>query len=286
MNTFARVVLIFFLSATSLLTATATYSADSPKAKINLISNLDSLKPGVSPILGVHFILPNNWETFWRNPGDVGYGVKFNWEGSENIKQADVLWPVPEHANIFGYHLNVYKNEVLFPVKITPVDASKPLRVKLKLDYLLCQPGACIPHEEQLNLTLAVGNANLSPNAQHIDQAMKTIPSTAPSRLIDLISVKREAMSDTSVSLKIDFKTAEPLTDPDLFVEGPSELVFSAPQLTAQGNNKGTFIVKVTKNELSDSKETLVQLLRQPLKFTLLNNYKAVTITKTVESRV
>lgn len=283
MNASIKAVLLFFLLNTGLLLTNIAYSEDSPKARISLISNLDSLKSEAIPVLGVHFILPAGWETFWRNPGDVGFGVKFDWNGSDNIKNIEVLWPIPEHLDSFGYHLNVYKNNVLFPVMVTVIDTNKPINAKLKVEYLLCQPGACIPHEAQLDLLVPVGHAKTNKNAALIDAALKTVPSSTNANLIALTATKIESIDEKAASLRIDFKTTKPLNKPDLFVEGSKDLAFAPPQVIKVNPNEGYFLIKVTKNDLSDSAKSLSQLLDEPLMFTLINDHQAITVEKTVK---
>lgn len=283
MHASIKAIRLFFFLASGLLLSPIAQSEESPKARISLISNLDSLKPGAIPMLGIHMILPTGWETFWRNPGEVGFGVKFNWNGSANIKNIEVLWPIPEHVDSFGYHLNVYKNSVLFPVKVTVTDANKPIHAKLNVEYLLCQPGACIPHEEQVSLSLAVGHAQVNKNARLIAEALKTVPSATHANLIDLTVAELKSITTNTALIKIAFKTTPPLNKPDLFVEGSKELAFAPPQIIKVNSNEGYFLVKITKNELSDTPMSLNQLLKEPLTFTLINDHQAITIEKTLK---
>src|SRR3954469_622293 len=42
---------------------------------------------------GVEIRLKVGWHTYWRYPGDAGVPPKFDFSGSQNVKQVHVLWP-------------------------------------------------------------------------------------------------------------------------------------------------------------------------------------------------
>ena len=70
----------------------------------------------------------------------------FDWSGSKNLKQAEVLYPAPHSfADASGTAIG-YEDEVVFPVKLTPEREGEPIELKLALSYGLCK-NLCVPND-------------------------------------------------------------------------------------------------------------------------------------------
>ena len=253
-----------------------------PSADISLISNSDSIQEGHDVLVGVQMKLPKGWETFWRTPGEVGYGAKFSWEGSQNLKQAEVWWPWPKRIQSYDFIANIYQNEVIFPVKIIPKDATKTLVLHLKLDYLLCNPTACIPQQKQLSLVLPSGNAVLSPKAKIIDKALETIPKSGNTSSLAMTGLILTHQGEHSSDMRVNVWSAKGLKGAELFVEGPKELLFNVPKLTQLDEYNGYFTFQVKINEASGSNEGLDALLKNPLQLTLVINNNAISLSQSL----
>jgi len=107
-------------------------------------------------LAGVEIKLAPNTLTYWKLPGDAGVPPVFSFEGSVNLKAAQALYPAPRrYAEASGEAFG-YRNEVLFPLLVTPVDPAKPVSLALKLDYASCEK-ICIPAQATLRLDLAPG---------------------------------------------------------------------------------------------------------------------------------
>ncbi|KTD37384.1 thiol:disulfide interchange protein [Legionella moravica] len=273
---------LFVLLFSSLISSETVYASETPEAHSSLLSNSDSIKQGHDIFVGVQMKLPKGWETFWRTPGEVGYGAKFSWEGSQNLKQAEVWWPWPMRIKSNDFIANVYKNEVMFPIKIVPIDPTKTLTLNLKLDYLLCNPTACVPQQTQLGLILPPGDAALSPNAKLIDKAIEAIPKSGNTDNLAIHDVAVTHQDDASANLKVNVRSAEDLKDAQLFIEGADGLLFNVPKLTQIDKNQGYYTIQVKKNAASESDQTLALLLKQPFQLTLVNNQHAISLSKQV----
>jgi DsbC/DsbD-like thiol-disulfide interchange protein len=102
---------------------------------------------------GIELKLQPGWKTYWRYPGDSGVPPRFDFSSSDNVGAAQVLWPAP-HAFPDGGGTSIgYKDDVVFPVLITPRDPGKPVTVRLKADYAVCEK-LCVPAEGKAELTL------------------------------------------------------------------------------------------------------------------------------------
>jgi suppressor for copper-sensitivity B len=87
-------------------------------------------------LAGVQVRLTPGWKSYWRSPGVAGLPPEVDWAGSENVADAQVLWPAPRRFELFGIELLGYEKEVVLPVWIRVVDRSAPLRLKAKVSLL------------------------------------------------------------------------------------------------------------------------------------------------------
>ena len=95
-------------------------------------------------IFGLKIDLNKNWKTYWRLPGNAGLKPLFTFDKSENVFAAKIMWPSPI---IFGED-NLwsigYKDSVLLPLEVTPIDTSKPIKLEIQADIGVCDD-VCIP---------------------------------------------------------------------------------------------------------------------------------------------
>jgi suppressor for copper-sensitivity B len=95
--------------------------------------------------VGVQIKLESGWWTYWRAPGSSGMPPVFDWSGSENLAEdPEIIWPVPLRTVAYGESLNLYKNEVIFPVEFRAADPTKPIKLHLKVLFGVCR-NMCVP---------------------------------------------------------------------------------------------------------------------------------------------
>jgi DsbC/DsbD-like thiol-disulfide interchange protein len=153
---------------------------------------------------GVEIQLKPGWKTYWRYPGDAGVPPRFDWSGSENLAEARVRWPAPQRfvdesgAQSIGYH-----GGIVFPIAVRPKDPAQPVRLKLKLDFAVCEK-LCIPAEAELTLAIPAG---ASASLDLIDRAEQRIP-------------RRLALGETAAGLTISRVHLERGATPHALIEG------------------------------------------------------------------
>ena len=149
------------LALTLLLALAAPAQAEdaSPWAKtgndaaLRLIAG--SAKPDAATLrAGIEIKLAPGWHTYWRYPGDSGVPPRFDFSGSQNLGSAKVHYPAPhlytdETGNTLGY-----KDDVIFPVTVTPQQVGRPVVLHVKVDYAICAK-LCVPADGQAALTLS-----------------------------------------------------------------------------------------------------------------------------------
>lgn len=88
-------------------------------ARVELLSQLASVKPGSDLQLGVHFILEKGWHIYWINPGDSGQPPSFKWHLPPGFKAGEIRWPRPERLQPSKELVDYgYDGEVLLPLAI------------------------------------------------------------------------------------------------------------------------------------------------------------------------
>ena len=164
---------------------------------------------------GIEIKLQPGWHTYWRYPGDSGVPPRFNFAGSDNVASVKVLYPAP-HAMTDEAGVTIgYKTNVIFPLRVVARQKDKPVTLRLKADYAVCEK-LCVPVEAQAQLTLSGTDAA----SKALDAAVAQVP-------------KQVAKAESGlVARRVDGDKRKPLVFVDLaaptgkrveiFVEGPT----------------------------------------------------------------
>jgi DsbC/DsbD-like thiol-disulfide interchange protein len=181
---------------------------------------------------GIEIKLQPGWKTYWRYPGDSGVPPRFDFAGSDNLGRVKVLYPAPhlytdDNVNTLGY-----KDTVILPLQVTPRQPGKPVRLRLKLDYAVCEK-LCIPAIGQSELTLGAG-------ASAFDAALAAseakVPTPAAAADIGLTAKRVTGGIKPLVYVDLKAPTGKAV---ELFVEGPTpEWALPIPK-PAQGAPEG-----------------------------------------------
>lgn len=164
---------------------------------------------------GIEMKLLPGWHTYWRYPGDSGVPPRFDFSASDNLKTAKVLFPAPQvHTDEAGSTIG-YEGSVVFPVDVTPTDPTKPVTLKLKTDYAVCDK-LCVPAEGTAALTIA-------PGASSEDAAVKAAEARVPKRVSDAAAglTARRVTGGAKPLVMVDLPAPANLPVA-VFVEGPT----------------------------------------------------------------
>ena len=184
---------------------------------------------------GVEVKLAPGWKTYWRYPGDSGVPPHFEFEQSENVKSVAVLWPAPlRFSDAEGTTIG-YKNNVVFPLRIEPKDASKPVTLKLKLDYAVCER-LCIPVEAKAALSID-GKDNASDAI--VSAAEAAVPKAQAFRAPAPLAISNAVADTASKPARILIDVTAPKDTPvTLFAEGPTaNWALPLPEPVTSGDN-------------------------------------------------
>ena len=122
---------------------------------------------------GAQVRLSGDAVTYWRDPGEAGVPPTFDFAGSDNVAEAEAVYPQPERIDEEGQQAFGYRHEVLFPIRVAPLDPKKPISLVLKLDYAVCDK-ICIPAHAQMSLILPPEPQ--TPETALLDGALKQVP--------------------------------------------------------------------------------------------------------------
>lgn len=146
----------------TLAVAQASSWAQSPQSRARLIA-AGGLRGG-RYLAGVEIHLQPRFMTYWRMPGDGGLAPTFRFEGSRNLRKAEVLYPAPNRYQIKNEEAFGYRGEVAFPVWVEPIDPGLPVSLNLSLDYATCED-ICIPAFAQMTCELRPAAASTAATA-------------------------------------------------------------------------------------------------------------------------
>jgi DsbC/DsbD-like thiol-disulfide interchange protein len=220
----------------ALLLAGPAWAGDSSDWSLDIRSGARliaaSAPKGIEPYrAGVELRLDPGWHTYWRYPGDSGVPPRIDFDESDNLRDAKVLYPAPrgftdETGTFIGY-----QDHVIFPVLVTPRDPAKPVKLKLDLFYAVCEK-LCVPASGHADLVLAPGQTSGFDDA--IAAAEKNVPRQVTAQAAG-VTVKRVSGGPKPL-VAIDVATSD---DIEIFAEGPTaEWALPIPKL-AQGAPAG-----------------------------------------------
>ena len=146
--------------------------------------------------------------------------------GSKNLTSAQALYPAPRRYPEAGGEAFGYMDEVLFPLRVTPADPTKPVSLALKLDYATCDK-ICIPARAELSLDLAP-DARRSEEAALLQAWVERTPRPPGDPAAPRPSL---TPGDKPGAWRVRFAGPAPA---DLFAEGPQDWFFDTSR-TAEG---------------------------------------------------
>ena len=217
--------------------------------------------------------LAPGWKTYWRVPGEGGLPPRFDFSGSENVKDWKVLWPAPRRygSEATGETIG-YADEVVFPLLVTPRDRAKPVILRLKLDYGICGD-MCVPVQVQKTITLPP-KMDAAPARAVLEKWLRKTPLADDGR-VQLADV-RLVKTTKGLALEVVLTGPEAGRVTDIFVEGVELAIFNRPEKV--GENGGRIVYRLPVRGLAEEKDFRGARLR----LTILRGEKAVERTATL----
>ena len=270
--------LLFFSFQPQTSFAAKSETFDSGHTSVRLIADSTGIGKKKTLMLGMQFNLKPGWKIYWRTPGDAGYPPTISWDGSKNLKSAEILWPVPHRFSILGIETLGYEDEVVLPIVVKLKKNHVALQASAFVDYLACNE-VCIPYQKQISLYLPAQPSKPSKFSHIINRYLAKTPKDGEAHglfIEELIAFEQ----GKETNLKVIVTSKIPLTKPDVFFEGPEILSFSKPdyKISKPGLN-ATLISKVYGVEELEN----ANILGQNIQVTLRDQERSATKTLRVK---
>jgi suppressor for copper-sensitivity B len=209
------------------------------QARLRLISAAQSVG-GEAAQFGLEFDLAPGWKIYWRSPGDAGLPPRVDWSGSENLKKAEIAWPVPHRFSLFGLETFGYGGQVVLPIRAEVERPGEALNLRATVDYLICEE-ICIPYTADLALDLPSGDGARAPQAFLIESFRGQVPGHGAERGLEIASVGL-AGSLAAPVLEVSARSDRAFEAPDLLVEAPPGFQFGVPQVTVAADGRAALL--------------------------------------------
>jgi DsbC/DsbD-like thiol-disulfide interchange protein len=176
---------------------------------------------------GVEMLIEPGWHTYWRNPGETGITPEFDFSDSSNVASVEVLYPAPERYNDGGSVSLIYRDQVVFPLIVTPVRADEPVVLRVSAEFGVCSE-ICVPTRANSELTAPVG-AERDPLAEaRVSEFIARVPRQPEPGRLDI-----EAVTVVGKALLVDVRMPDS-SYRDLFADPPAGWYIGQPELVAR----------------------------------------------------
>ena len=155
---------LILLSAASLRASAATV----PHGTVELVAEDESIAPGRTLHVGLHFQLEKGWHTYWVNPGDSGEPLRAAWHLPAGMTTGEMQWPAPKRFGSptiadFGYD---GETTLLVPIHATAsLKPQETTQIAADLGVLICRE-ICIPGKAHVSLSLPIKPEPPQPDAR------------------------------------------------------------------------------------------------------------------------
>ena len=227
----------FLLLTASNVFAFETEWSSGIEPKVRIISPVSHNDNKNEIFLGLQYKLEKGWKTYWRSSGDGGFPQEIKLLNSQNVKDFEILWPIPEYFEILGFTSIGYVDEVIFPLKINLQDINKKTFINLDINYLTCKD-ICIPGSALLNIIIPPGEGKITEHSYKIQKALSLVPKI-DKNLSGLRNFTTKAYEDDEdISIIISAESKNIFTDPKIFLHSEFGLPISKPEIIFSPNSK------------------------------------------------
>ena len=203
-----------------LLAAEASRWDGDSRAAVRLIAGTARQEGGTRVLrAGIELKLGPGWKMYWRYPGDAGVPPRFDFAGSNNVSDISVLWPAPMRFSEDGTHLIVYKGHVVLPLRIVPTDPVRPVMIRLKLDYGICET-FCVLAEAKSELVLSGEAIAHEPALAAAERRVPRKVHIGERDRLSILAIRRE-YGTTPSRIVVDVAAPDGASV-ELFAEGPT----------------------------------------------------------------
>jgi thiol:disulfide interchange protein DsbD len=130
-----------------------------PHLQAELVSEIESIRPGEPFTVALRLVPETHWHTYWKNPGDSGLAPVLTWELPAGFQAGEIQWLAPQRIAFPPLMNYGYEGESALLVEIRPPAdlkvVSAPILIKLRAQWLVCAD-ICVPGTGTFELKVPV----------------------------------------------------------------------------------------------------------------------------------
>ncbi|MBT8037793.1 MAG: thioredoxin family protein [Verrucomicrobiae bacterium] len=159
---------------------------ETPKTTASLISEQKTIAPGEPFTVAMKLQIPENWHSYYVNPGLLGEPITIEWDLPEGFTAGEIQWPTPHIAQMLGMNTYGYTHTVYYPITITPsanLPLGKDIQIKLKAKWQICDDNNCVYEPDsgefgRYSVTVTTGEKSVlnEATANDFTSAQKNLP--------------------------------------------------------------------------------------------------------------
>ncbi len=154
---------IFFCFSILLTNLAFAITPVNPPTKVSLVADSETVVPGSTLRIGVHFEIDPEWHIYYKEAQGTGLPTKIELALPDGFTTAGISWPTPVEFKLSddlfgkGYIKEAF---MIAPINI-PHDLPEggPVTFKAMVNWLNCSAKLCMPAKKTLELTLRIDNA-------------------------------------------------------------------------------------------------------------------------------
>lgn len=165
---FILIMLMMVMSGATAFAAETDWQEVAPGARLRLISN--GMTNDGTTLIALDLRMPETLNTYWRIPGETGIPTQIDLQLDGQPVDAQILWPLPARETASGFVDNIYRGDLVLPVRVPAKDGV------LTADVLMgiCSD-ICVPAKASFTLPLDPAAPDAG-NRIRIKQALAEVP--------------------------------------------------------------------------------------------------------------
>ena len=228
-------IFVFFFFTNSMALET-DWSVGS-ESQVRLISPITHNDNQSEIYIGLEYQLQKGWKTYWLSPGDGGFPQEIVSKNSQNIKALEIKWPTPEQFEILGIQSIGYKDQVIFPIKISLEDTTASTLVVFDINYLTCKD-ICIPGNAHLELNIPSGEAELTKHFFILEKTLSLLPQESLSvSFLEKVNINIY-VDEEFISFQLKAKAKNSFDNPSVYLHTEFGLPVINPNTVLTANSK------------------------------------------------
>ncbi|SVA17966.1 uncharacterized protein METZ01_LOCUS70820 [marine metagenome] len=265
-------IFVFFFFTNSMALET-DWSVGS-ESQVRLISPITHNDNQSEIYIGLEYQLQKGWKTYWLSPGDGGFPQEIVSNNSQNIKALEIKWPTPEQFEILGIQSIGYKDQVIFPIKISLEDITASTHVVFDINYLTCKD-ICIPGKAHLELNIPSGEAELTKHFFILEKTLSLLPQESLS-VSFLEKVNTNIYADEEfISFQLKAKAKKSFDNPSVYLHTEFGLPVINPNTVLTANSK-----KLTSDFIFD--KNIIKENKIDVQFVVADQNRSFVINQTL----